>query len=120
MADNELHACCMGNLLTNRSVQQDAAEIAAEKEACGEAVVGRPDAHAVVGGHRSERVLSRAVPTLGREVQRLAQVLLQRLVPLCALYQLLELAHCTTNKHTRVSMTKTFPDVGFKYTLSTW
>lgn len=50
--------------LTDGGVHEGAAQGAAEEQARGEAVVGDPDAHEVVGRHRAQRVLARAVPAL--------------------------------------------------------
>ncbi len=97
-------ACKQESCLTNGGVDEDAAEIAAEEEARGERVVSGPDAHPVIGGDRSQRVLARAIPPLGRQIQRLAQRLLQRLVLLRALHQLLELPHCACSiKQVRIA-----------------
>ena len=58
---------------TDRGVQVDAAEGAAEQQAGIHAVIRTPDAHAVVCAHCAHGVLPGRLPPLGCEVEHLPQ-----------------------------------------------
>jgi len=79
---------------TNRAVESYAAASAAEEQASGGGIVSQPHAHAVVCGHSAQSVAAGLFPALGCQVQHLAQMLLQRLIPLRAHDQLFKLPDC--------------------------